>query len=557
MLRGRRATKLHARRARRARTLRRAGVVCALLALLAPITAGAVPSTPWASWFGLGGWQDWRELATSARPDAAHLPAPTSPSGRSDGSPPATTGPASKTRSTGAATTTGTNAAASSRTSLPGAASPTTVITSAQCTAYVSPAGSDTNAGNSDAPFATISHAQSAAAPGAIVCVRGGVYHERVRLTRSGRAGAPIVVAAYPSEQPIVDGSGVAVNRTDGLFEIAGGTDYVTVQGLVVRNSSGRGLTNGGSHNRVLATTITNTENAGLLTTNMAAAATDNEYTDNDISLTVQSNDCHTASDPCTATGGWESAINHYTAGAYPFGHDVYRGNSVHDNSGEGMTVADGDLVTGNTFHDNFSVNVYLDGTRGATVEKNYVSESERSQPKGGESAYRLLAMGVTLADETGPRSDHNTIRNNVIVNTSIGLRFWEATSGSGLVDDIFDNNTIVNTWKCGICFDGGNHSDTLVRDNLVLPRRGTITSGLLDPGITKAGNLFTQPDTSESVLAPGFDTFSLALDDYRPQQSAESTIDRGVASSARDDILGVRRPQGGAVDIGAFELPE
>ncbi len=79
----------------------------------------------------------------------------------------------------------------------------------------------------------------------------------------------------------------------------------------------------------------------------------------------------------------------------------------------------------------------------------------------------------------------------NVVVNTSTGFDFWHATNGSGLIDDVFDNNTIVNAWNCGVCFDAGAHSGTLLRNNLVVPRSGTVTSGAA-AGIDAISNLFT-----------------------------------------------------------------
>jgi Periplasmic copper-binding protein (NosD) len=548
-VRGRRAALLHARRARQRRNTRRAVVVCAFLAAVTPIAAGGVGSSPWGSWLGWDTWRDWA-TRSDAHPNDASSPSRAVTDARTPGAAHARTGKAtSRPRRTDAPQATRTP----EPTSTGVAASPTTLTSGAQCTAHVAPGGSDANAGSSTAPYATVSHAQSVAQPGDVVCVRGGVYHERVRLPRSGRGGAPITVGAYPGEAPVLDGTGIALKRTDALFEIAAGANYVTVQGLVIRNSSGRGLVNGGSYNRVLGATISNIANAGLLTTNHTAPAADNEYVGNDISFTVQSNNCHTSSDPCTATGGWESAINHYTAGGHRFGHDVYRANNVHDNGGEGMTVADGDIVVGNNLRDNFSVNIYVDGTRDAIIEKNFVSESEHAVPSGGESAYRLLAMGITLADETGPRNARNTIRNNLIVNTSIGLHFWEATSGSGLVGDVFDNNTVVNTWTCGICVDPGNHSNTVVRNNFVVPRRGIITSGLADDGITRAGNLFTRPDDIAGFV-PGAGTFNLEQDAYQPSTAASPLLDKGVASSARDDIVGTPRPQGAGIDIGVYE---
>ena len=534
--------------------MRRLVVVAACLAVAAPIAASGTSKSPWDAW--LGSDTSGPQVSGSPFARAGGLSEP-STNGRRRGPTRAaerdrrSTSTTSRTKPGGPGPAAGTGAASS----VGSAASPTTVTSASQCTSYVTPAGADTNPGTPAAPFATISHAQAAAQPGNVVCVRSGVYRERVRLTRSGRAGAPIIVGAYPGEVPVIDGTGVAVNRTDALVEIAGGTNYVTLQSLVIRNSSGRGVMNGGSHNRVLGSTISNTENAGLLTTNLTAPASNNEYSGNDISFTVLSNNCHTPSDPCSAAGGWESAINHYTAGAHAFGHDVYRGNNIHDNFGEGMTVADRDTVVRNTLHDNFSVNIYLDGTRDALIEKNFVYESERSVPGGGVSAHRLLAMGITLADEIGPRNARNTVRNNLVVNTSIGIHFWEATSGSGLVGDVFDNNTVVDTWNCGICFDAGDHESTQLRNNLVVPRQGTITAGVADVGIASAGNLFDRLDDVEAAVAPSAGTFRLSAEAYRPAAGASSIVDKGVASSAPDDITGTRRPQGAGIDIGAYEV--
>jgi hypothetical protein len=104
------------------------------------------------------------------------------------------------------------------------------------------------------------------------------------------------------------------------------------------------------------------------------------------------------------------------------------------------------------------------------------------------------------------------------------------------------------------MCFDAGDHANTRVRNNLVLPRHGTIASGIVDVGIVRAGNVFARPGDVEDVLAPGAGTFRLTADSYRPRGGA-AIVDKGVASSARDDIAGTPRPQGRAVDVGAYEI--
>ncbi|MEY4576487.1 MAG: pectate lyase, partial [Pseudomonadota bacterium] len=77
---------------------------------------------------------------------------------------------------------------------------------------YVSPDGVDTNPGTEAKPFATVERAQTAAAPGDTVLIRGGEYRFSgtqavvgVAFTKSGSAGKPIQYFAYPGETPIFD----------------------------------------------------------------------------------------------------------------------------------------------------------------------------------------------------------------------------------------------------------------------------------------------------------------------------------------------------------------
>jgi hypothetical protein len=75
-------------------------------------------------------------------------------------------------------------------------------------TRYVSPAGSDANPGTQAAPFATLATALHALQPGDTLLVRGGTYVENVTATTvtTASAAAPIRVAAYPGERPVLQG---------------------------------------------------------------------------------------------------------------------------------------------------------------------------------------------------------------------------------------------------------------------------------------------------------------------------------------------------------------
>lgn len=66
--------------------------------------------------------------------------------------------------------------------------------------------GNDGNAGTAQAPWKTLAHALRRLKPGDTLYLRGGTYHEKVFLSRSGTAEAPITIASHPGELAIIDG---------------------------------------------------------------------------------------------------------------------------------------------------------------------------------------------------------------------------------------------------------------------------------------------------------------------------------------------------------------
>ncbi|WP_437336352.1 right-handed parallel beta-helix repeat-containing protein [Sorangium sp. So ce394] len=75
---------------------------------------------------------------------------------------------------------------------------------------YVAPDGSDSNRGTKDEPFATLAKANSAAAAGDTIWVRGGTYTitTQLVLSRSGTSETSRTkIWAYPGEKPVLDAS--------------------------------------------------------------------------------------------------------------------------------------------------------------------------------------------------------------------------------------------------------------------------------------------------------------------------------------------------------------
>ena len=92
---------------------------------------------------------------------------------------------------------------------------------------YVSPNGSDGNAGTINAPFKTITAALNKAVPGDTVIARGGTYYERVNFPKSGTSDKLITLKAYAGEKPVIDGSTVTVTGWMALVTLSA-VRYIT-----------------------------------------------------------------------------------------------------------------------------------------------------------------------------------------------------------------------------------------------------------------------------------------------------------------------------------------
>ncbi len=88
---------------------------------------------------------------------------------------------------------------------------------------YVATTGDDDNPGTIDLPWQTIQKAANTLVAGDTVYIRAGTYPEQVIPQNSGSAGQYITYAAYPGETATIDGTGVVVPESGGLFDLQGG----------------------------------------------------------------------------------------------------------------------------------------------------------------------------------------------------------------------------------------------------------------------------------------------------------------------------------------------
>jgi parallel beta-helix repeat protein len=252
---------------------------------------------------------------------------------------------------------------------------------------------------------ASISAAVTAAGPGDVVCLHGGVYSQVVTLSDSGTAGSPITVTSYPGETAILDGSGAALSSTGSIVNITG--SYVHLANVEVRNSSGRGITVTGT-----GSAVTNSRLHDLKYNAVIAAGANEVFDGNEVWNTVMSN-----LNAAKGSSGWAEAMNTYHAT-----NTTFRNNNIHDNWGEGIDfiASTGGVVTGNTIVDNFSVLVYVDGSSSISITNNHLATTKSTFYRGSNPP-----VGVLMADESGSRGVANiTITSNVLTHTG-GISSW------------------------------------------------------------------------------------------------------------------------------------
>lgn len=120
---------------------------------------------------------------------------------------------------------------------------------------YVSPTGSDTQAGTVGQPFGSLQHAHDIAQPGDEIQLRGGTYRltRGVQLTRDGTSTQPITIRNYPGEVPVLDGSGVSATGAAGYVLDLSGVAYNRISGLQITNGAEGGvMIRNNSHDNVI-----------------------------------------------------------------------------------------------------------------------------------------------------------------------------------------------------------------------------------------------------------------------------------------------------------------
>jgi parallel beta-helix repeat protein len=466
-------------------------------------------------------------------------------------------------------------------------------------TYYVSTSGSDNNSGTSTSnPFKTINIALSKVLPGDTVEVAGGTYNEQVFLKSiySGTAQNRITLRSRAGQMAVINGASIGANPV-----VNARADYVTIYGLEIINSSNMGISGDGDFMLLKNLKVHANQGSGIsIMDSDSTQILNNEVYDN-----VRNN----MPLGTNTSGGWGASIISYHA--YNI---VIKGNYSHDNGGEGIIAAPDSfnfIIANNVVRDNWSVGIYLDGAHNTVVEQNLVYDTETSYiPQSSTVSRNLMtAYGTTDEDYSSwspagvwgcgapgwTPSQNNTFRNNIAINTRFGFAFtWQYLSCSGLINDVIENNTFVNTWQEAIKLAPGTHSGSVFRNNIATSKGSSDSSRVVIAQTRNNtqfdNNLFWTVDNNATAKflwrtdqsyspSMGFNAFNstdhvsgnfwgnpklVALGSLNGDIAANHkltvnsllAIDKGAAIGAPNvDYWAAARPTGLTVDIGAAEF--
>ena len=331
-------------------------------------------------------------------------------------------------------------------------------------TYYVATTGSNSNNGTDVlTPFLTIDKCARLLTAGDACYVRGGTYTESggVRILASGTASAPIVLANYPGELPVIDfPAQVSSNRI--LIEHANATTaptaigYITVEGFEIKNGwEGIKFTN--LHN---STIRRNKIHDGYASGIFGAGGHHNVFERNVIYHQGNWVGCANGTQACNQQHGMYMHGDSYTV----------KNNIVYDNIGIGIQ------------HNGSSTSLYTTA-RHPSVEfsggKNWIIVDNTC-------AYQANAAGITIwGDGTNARIENNVLYENRVSGPSSSAQ--------------------------GVFFTGNGGTNVTIRDNHCY---ASGSGGLACIGGTKDSNgvqvavegvNYTQSGNVENVSAPAF----------------------------------------------------
>jgi len=390
-------------------------------------------------------------------------------------------------------------------------------------TFHVAPTGNDANVGSAGAPWATLQKAAQSVQAGDTVNVGAGNY-AGFDLWTSGTASQPIVFDAEP---------GVVINarnpRTPDGINLEGAS-YITIEGFNVVGMPRTGIRSVLNEHVTIRNNVLDLNGTWGILTGWS------------YDLLIENN---IASRSQTQHGIYVS-----NSGDRP----IIRNNVSFANAGCGIHmngdaslggdgIISGALVEGNTIYDNGRAGgaaINADGVQNSRFQNNLL--------------YNNHATGIALfRQDGGGGSSNNVVVNNTVVNAPDGRSVVYLHDGS--TGNTLHNNIFYNNHPSRGSYDVGSDSLSGLNSNYnVLMNRILVDDAF--PANTLAQWQTATGQDRNSIVATPNQLFVNPLGGDFHLLPTSTAINAGAAQFAPPrDLAGNVRPQGGAIDIGAFEF--
>jgi parallel beta-helix repeat protein len=402
-------------------------------------------------------------------------------------------------------------------------------------TFYVATNGNDGGSGTSVLPWATLQHAVENVGPGDVIVVRAGSYLG-ARIENSGLSTAVKTLKTETGAHVILTAPGPR-NRHNSILEVenfSATVSYWVIDGFEIENSPKYGVDVRVTESiTVQNCTVHNSALTGIFT-----AFSNHPLIQNNLSYS-----------------NGEHGIYQSNTSDYP----TIRGNQVHHNHSAGIHM-NGDISQGGVGIISFAV-----------VEKNVIWENGLGGGSGincdgvdnsifrNNLLYSNHASGISLyAIDAAHGSSNNMVYNNTIVMAADGR--WAVNipkspsgkknpAGNQIVNNIlYVPNTVRGSILTYSATVPGFKSD----DNVVV-NRFSVNGGTSDISLA-SWQQKTHQDSHSIVSDPSALFVNPAANDYRLKPGSPAVNAGATLPQVADDLLGVKRPQGGLYDIGCYE---
>ena len=421
---------------------------------------------------------------------------------------------------------------------------------------YVSPSGNDANSGNLlSTPWKTITKAANTLVAGDTVYIRAGTYKEQVTPKNSGNAiSGYITYKAYTGEIATVDASNGLNWSWNGVFDLDK-RSYLEISGLRIINSNGFGVFMRDSTNmRILNNYTDNTTKSGI-------------YANTSRNIMIDKNEVVNAN---MGGEGHQESITLCTVD-----NATVSNNTLHGGRMEGIDAkcnTTNTRIFGNTTYNMARQGIYVDSYSN-TPRNIQIYNNVISGPNG--NTFGAGASGIIIGAENGNLVDGVQIYNNIIYNAgSNGIQLdWYRNPGYpepqykniSIVNNTIYNSGTTTSWGGGIDIQASTVQNIIIRNNIISKNRAfpiRVVASIPSANITISNNLIdrspyqqaggVRDGTAAVITNPLFS--NVAGNDFH-LQSTSPAINAGLSGGAPSFDFELKgRPQGGQIDIGAFE---